>query len=89
MTMFSTAKKRESSDCAELRAQGISAVQWDGKEGHIEYIGHKKPNEMITSFTRFQKYFAHSTPLIVKPIGAPPATREEFEEMQRRRLKGN
>lgn len=70
-------------DCAELRAKGISAVQWNGKNGEIEYVGHKKPNENITKFSAFQKFIDRSMPLPEPPAIGPPATREEYERIVR------
>jgi|GEM_PF-1321082 len=45
-------------DCADLVAQRIHAVQWDGVRGHIEFRdaddGNKPANELIESVARFQ-----------------------------------
>jgi hypothetical protein len=49
------------SDCAELLAEGVRAIQWDNKNGILEYVGHKKPNEVITDFAPYQKYIDQST----------------------------
>jgi hypothetical protein len=45
-----------STDCAMLREDGISAVQWNEDGGHIEYDRHAKPNEIIDDFTPYQRY---------------------------------
>jgi hypothetical protein len=51
------------SDCSELAAQQISAVQWYGSEGEVEYAGHSKPNEKITDFSPYQVYVDNAVPL--------------------------
>jgi hypothetical protein len=55
-------------DCADLVAQQISAVQWYETEGEVEYIGHAKPNEKITDFTAFQTYVDNATELNPEPF---------------------
>ena len=52
------------SDCSELAAQQISAVQWYGSEGEIEYAGHIQPNEKITDFSPYQIYVDNAEPLV-------------------------
>jgi hypothetical protein len=49
-------------DCAGLRAEEISAVQWHGDHGEIEFIGHKKYNQTIDDFSRFQVYVDRAEP---------------------------
>jgi len=51
------------SDCSSLAAEGISAVQWDGEKGHVEFAGHIKPNEEISDFAPFQPYIDKAKPL--------------------------
>jgi hypothetical protein len=52
-----------SCDCAELVVQQISAVQWDGEKGHVEFAGHYKLNEDIADFAPFQPYLDQGTRL--------------------------
>jgi hypothetical protein len=62
-------------DCAELLAQGISAVQWYDDTGEIEFVGHSQPNEAITDFAPFQKYVDNAVwPAEPKPIEQPAET---------------
>src|SRR5262249_25591170 len=42
--------RRLRTDWATLREGGISAVQWYGEKGEVEYIGHQQPNEAIEDF---------------------------------------
>ena len=65
------------SDCSSLAAEGISAVQWDGEKGHVEFSGHTKPNEEISDFSLFQPYIDKAEPLVTGL-----ANKAEFEEMQ-------
>lgn len=51
------------SDCSELVAQQIRAVQWYDTEGEVEHIGHIKPNEKITDFSPYQVYVDNAVPL--------------------------
>lgn len=44
------------SNCSGLMAKGISALQWYGDEGEIEYVGHMKPNELTKDLKPFQQY---------------------------------
>jgi hypothetical protein len=67
-------------DCTQLRSNRISALQWYGDHGEIEYQEHKKPNEVIHSFDEFQ-----SLVTAAKPIPSPkPPTPKELEEMHNR-----
>jgi hypothetical protein len=43
-------------DCAGLLRDGVSAVQWFDDKGHIEHLGHLKPNKEFDDFTPFQPY---------------------------------
>jgi len=52
-------------DLAELREQGVHAVQWYGEFGEVEYTTawrpdegrhHREPNKPISSLEEFQKY---------------------------------
>jgi hypothetical protein len=52
------------SDCSELAAQQISAVQWYDTEGEVEYARHAKPNEKITDFAPYQIYIDNADPLV-------------------------
>ena len=49
-------------DCSALRDEGISAIQWYGKHGEIEFLGHPKPNEMIKDFTPYQDFVDMAEP---------------------------
>ena len=67
-------------DCAALRNNQISAVQWYGDHGEIEFEGHRKPNEVIHSFKDFQ-----SLVTAAKPIPSPkPPTPQEVDEAHNR-----
>jgi hypothetical protein len=67
-------------DCRELIAKEISAIQWYGDHGEIEFVGHKKPNEVFHSFEEFQ-----SLVTAAKPIPSPkPPTPQELDEMHNR-----
>jgi hypothetical protein len=57
------------SDCRELLDQGISAVQWYGSKGEVEYVGHAKPNMEITSFATFQTFVDRAE---MTPAPEPP-----------------
>jgi hypothetical protein len=61
-------------DCSGLRAAGISAVQWDGDAGHIEYIKHAKPNEAIEDFDAYLSFVDDAYP---RPQPAPPVYVED------------
>ena len=50
-------------DCSKLLAHGISALQWYGAEGEIEYVGHKQPNEITDSLENFQEFIDKATPV--------------------------
>jgi hypothetical protein len=52
------------SDCSELAAQQVSAVQWYDTEGEVEYARHVKPNEKITDFGPYQIYIDNADPLV-------------------------
>jgi hypothetical protein len=63
----------KTTDCAMLLGDGISAVQWEDTSGHIEYVGHAKPNEAITDFAPYQHYVDDAQPLPPpSPELAPP-----------------
>lgn len=57
----------QDTDCTDLLAAGISAVQWEGESGHIEYVGHSLPNAEIRDFSPYQKYIDQSTPFPEEP----------------------
>ena len=54
--------KMHGADCSELLSKGITAVQWDGSAGEIEFVGHAKPNENIEDFSPYQKYVDAAVP---------------------------
>lgn len=65
-------------DCANLRADHISAVQWYGDKGEVEYFRHAQPNELIDDFAPYQQYVANA-----RPFPEPePLTPEQFERLQ-------
>ena len=67
-------------DCAPLRNNQISAVQWYGDHGEIEFERHHKPNEVFRSFEEFQSFVTAA-----KPIPSPKApTPQELDEMHNR-----
>jgi hypothetical protein len=67
-------------DCAPLRSNRISAIQWYGDHGEIEFERHHKPNEVFHSFEEFQ-----SLVTAAKPIPSPkPPTPQELDEMRNR-----
>jgi hypothetical protein len=54
-------------DCSELITDGVHAVQWYGAQGETEFATtfdnvsmtyNRKPNELFTDFTPYQKYIA-------------------------------
>jgi hypothetical protein len=45
-------------DCTRLRGQNISAVQWYGDRGEVEFVEHKQQNQIIKSFKAFEEYLA-------------------------------
>ena len=49
-------------DCSGLVAKGISALQWYGTEGEIEYARHKRPNEQTIDLVPFRQYIDRATP---------------------------
>jgi hypothetical protein len=57
-------------DCAELLADQISAVQWEDGAGHIEFVRHVRPNEMIDDFSPFEKYVEAA--YAPQPLNPPP-----------------
>ena len=67
-------------DCTKLREAKISAVQWYGDHGEIEFERHHKPNETFHSLEEFQVLVDGA-----KPIPSPrPPTPQELDEMQNR-----
>jgi hypothetical protein len=69
-------------DCSQLRENQISAVQWYGDQGEIEYERHHKPNEVFHSLEQFQSLVDGA-----KPIPSPKApTPQELDEMNNRYL---
>ena len=67
-------------DCTKLREAKISAVQWYGDHGEIEFELHHKPNETFHSLEEFQVLVDGA-----KPIPSPrPPTPQELDEMQNR-----
>jgi hypothetical protein len=69
-------------DCAALFAQGISAVQWRDDIGELEFVGHSKPNEVITEFTPYQSYVDNAVPIPEPeppPLPDPPPPPVVFE----------
>jgi hypothetical protein len=62
-------------DCTGLRGRNISAVQWYGELGEVEFIGHKQPNQTIRSLGDLQYYVDEA-----KPIPEPePPTPDELQ----------
>ena len=59
-------------DCATLRGMNISALQWMGSDGWLEYDGHQQPNEVITDFSHYQQFVDNATPLPEPPGNPPP-----------------
>ena len=51
------------SDCSSLVGRGISALQWYGTEGEIEYAGHRKPNEQTIDLVPFREFIDRAKPL--------------------------
>jgi hypothetical protein len=66
-------------DCAALRAREISAVQWYGEAGEIEYIGHKRPNEKIEDFEPFHAFVAQAEPFQEPEPMTPDESRAHWE----------
>ena len=67
-------------DCTKLREAKISAVQWYGDHGEIEFERHHKSNETFHSLEEFQVLVDGA-----KPIPSPrPPTPQELDEMQNR-----
>jgi hypothetical protein len=67
-------------DCTKLREAKISAVQWYGDHGEIEYQRHAKPNETFDSLEQFQSLVTAAKPI---PSSKPP-TPAELDEMNNR-----
>ena len=42
-------------DCSDL-PNNFHALQWDGSSGHVEYVGHVDPNNVITDISAYQVY---------------------------------
>jgi hypothetical protein len=73
-------KKVMTVDCAPLRSNRISAIQWYGDHGEIEFERHHKPNEVLHSLEEFQ-----SLVTAAKPIPSPkPPTPQELNETHNR-----
>ena len=67
-------------DCTKLREARISAVQWYGHHGQIEYQRHAKPNETFDSLEQFQSLVDGA-----KSIPSPkPPTPQELDETHNR-----
>ena len=49
-------------DCRPLLTDNISAVQWYGDYGEVEFVGHKMPNMRIESLSGFQQLIDKATP---------------------------
>lgn len=47
-------------DTSVLIKEGISAVQWYGDHGEVEYVGHVKPNDAIESLHEYQEFVDHA-----------------------------
>ena len=60
-------------DCKALLGDEISAVQWYGDHGEIEFVGHKRPNARFDDFSEFQEFVDQAEPW------PKPKTAEELE----------
>jgi hypothetical protein len=49
-------------DLQALRGRNISAVQWYGELGEVEFAGHKQANQSIRSFKEFQEFVDRAKP---------------------------
>lgn len=67
-------------DCSFLRSKGISAVQWYGEHGEIEFAGHVKPNERFDDLAQFKQLVEGA-----KPLSSPtPPTPQQADETHNR-----
>jgi hypothetical protein len=69
-------------DCTGLRKLGVSAIQWYGERGEIEFERHHKPNETITDMASLQTLIEAARPI---PSPTPP-TPQQLDEMHNRFL---
>lgn len=67
-------------NCEALREHRVSAIQWYGDRGEIEFEQHHKPNEIIEDAASLQKFVD-----VAKPIPSPKTlTPDELLEMRNR-----
>jgi hypothetical protein len=64
-------------DCRTLRSREVAALQWYGQMGEVEFIGHKRQNEIIRSLKEFQDFIDRAQPI---PEPEPP-TPDELDAM--------
>jgi hypothetical protein len=58
-------------DCERLREAQISAVQWYGDHGEIEYERHARPNETFDNLDQFQSLVDGAAPLTDPKMPTP------------------
>ena len=69
-------------DCTSLRKLRVSAIQWYGDHGEVEFDRHHKPNEHMPDFTSLQKLVEAG-----RHLSSPkPPTPAELTEMHNRLL---
>ena len=67
-------------DCTSLREVGISAIQWYGDRGEVEYKGHMQPNALIKSFKPYQDFVDMAEPWPEPRILTPQEHAKQYEE---------
>lgn len=74
---------------AKKLADRIQAVQWDGTEGHIEYVqpkGEYFPNEKMVDITPFQPLIRKALEQVTNPPPAPEVPLEMFAYRTRQQI---
>jgi len=72
-------------DLQALRGRNISAVQWYGELGEVEFKGHKLANQSIRSIKEFQEFIDRAKP----PPDPKTPTPDELDAQHRAYLERN
>jgi hypothetical protein len=72
-------------DLQALRGRNISAVQWYGELGEVEFKGHKQANQTIRSIKEFQEFMKRAKP----PPDPTAPTPDELDAQHRAYLERN